>query len=288
MSSGKRVERNVVKPLVVAVALALPGAAALAASIDDVVKTRADQNIDEQYGRDSVYAFSRDAKPLKPEQQASHDMGFVGDAYHKTTGFLAGAWHKTTAMFSGDGKSYAANQYQNEPQRYGRAGGYAGSDRVAVLAAKSDTMATANTDSVKTGEDLDNAAATSGAATPSQDQPSSAAVGTQDPGVNAEPSATVDYKPTGPSVDNPNSAITRDENPPTVIRDESQPAMTREEIIVIEPADTAATTDETPLQPLDQSPAANDDVVHTSPMPPSDNGRADSASSQDELNSQTR
>ena len=69
MSSGKRVGRNVVKPLVVAVALALPGAAAFAASMDDVVKTRADQNIDEQYGRDSVYAFSRDAKPLKPEQQ---------------------------------------------------------------------------------------------------------------------------------------------------------------------------------------------------------------------------
>src|SRR6476659_990860 len=110
MSSGKRVGRNVVKPLVVAVALALPGTAAFAASMDDVVKTRADQNLDEQYGRDSVSAFSRDAKPRNPESQASLDMGFLGDAYHKRTGFVANAWHKTPAMFTGDGKTYAANQ----------------------------------------------------------------------------------------------------------------------------------------------------------------------------------
>jgi hypothetical protein len=33
-----------------------------------VVTTRADQNIYQQYGRDSVYAFSPDRKPQKPEQ----------------------------------------------------------------------------------------------------------------------------------------------------------------------------------------------------------------------------
>ena len=33
-----------------------------------VVTTRTDQNIYEQYGRDSVYAFSPDRKPQKPEQ----------------------------------------------------------------------------------------------------------------------------------------------------------------------------------------------------------------------------
>jgi len=56
------------KPLVLALAFALPASAALAASMDDVVKTRADQNIDQQYGRDSVYAFSPESKPLSPER----------------------------------------------------------------------------------------------------------------------------------------------------------------------------------------------------------------------------
>jgi len=283
MSSAKREGRTVVKPLVVAIALALPGAASFAASMDDVVKTRADQNIDEQYGRDSVYAFSRDAKPLKPEQQGSHDMGFIGDAYHKTTGFLAGAWHKTTSMFDRDRdgtKTYAANQYQLEPQRYGRAGGYVGSERVAVIAGTTDLTATANADTVKdanavkTGQELDNAAATSAPAI-TQDQPSSAAV-------TPEPSAPVNYEPTAPTVQEPNSAVTRDE---------SQPAITApvvQEQTVIERTDSAARTDELPPQPLDQSPAANGDVVRTSPMPPSDNGRADSANTSTELDSQTR
>jgi len=56
-----------------ALALALPGATAVAAQLDDVVKTQPDQNIDQQYGRDSVYAFSPDSKPLKPEQTAARD-----------------------------------------------------------------------------------------------------------------------------------------------------------------------------------------------------------------------
>jgi len=307
MSSGKRVGRNVVKPLVLAVALALPGTAAVAASMDDVVKTRADQNIDEQYGRDSVYAFSRDAKPLKPEQQGSHGLGFIGDAFHKTTDFMAGAWHKTTGMFTGgDGKTYAANQTQYVPQRYGRAGGYAGSDRVEVIAGTVDTTATANADTVKTGQDLDNAA--TGTATPVPDQPSSAAVAPTDPTMNSqegnavvtqqpsgaaenrdpsmntqEPSAAVDYTPIPPPVEEPNSAMPRDESQPVI----TAPAA-KEETIVTEPADSSAATDETPLQPLDQSSTGNDDVVHTSPMPPSDNGRADSADTQVDSSAPTR
>ena len=59
------------KPIVIALTLALPGSAALAASMNDVVETRADQNIDQQFGRDSVYGFSADKKPLKPEQTGS-------------------------------------------------------------------------------------------------------------------------------------------------------------------------------------------------------------------------
>src|SRR5262249_14383922 len=38
-----------------------------------VVTTRADQNIYQQYGRDSVYGFSPDRKPLKPEQTAARN-----------------------------------------------------------------------------------------------------------------------------------------------------------------------------------------------------------------------
>jgi len=37
------------------------------------VTTRADQNIYQQYGRDSVYGFSPDRKPFKPDQTASRN-----------------------------------------------------------------------------------------------------------------------------------------------------------------------------------------------------------------------
>jgi hypothetical protein len=39
-----------------------------AQSVKGVVTTRGDQNIYQQYGRDSVYGFSSDRKPLTPEQ----------------------------------------------------------------------------------------------------------------------------------------------------------------------------------------------------------------------------
>lgn len=66
MDSSVRKSRSQLKPLIVALTLALPGAALAAPA--DVVQTRADQNIDQQYGRDSVYAFSTDSKPLTPER----------------------------------------------------------------------------------------------------------------------------------------------------------------------------------------------------------------------------
>jgi hypothetical protein len=45
------------------------------------VLTRADQNIYQQYGRDSVYGFSPDRKPLKPEQTASRNANTQRDAF---------------------------------------------------------------------------------------------------------------------------------------------------------------------------------------------------------------
>ena len=108
----KSSKRNVIRPLVVAMALALPGSAALAAQMDDVVTTRADQNIDQQYGRDSIYAFSPDSKPLKPEQSASRDF----HPFAKMKSYAAEAWHKTTGVFKHpDSTSMNAAQAESQP-----------------------------------------------------------------------------------------------------------------------------------------------------------------------------
>jgi len=68
-----RPQRNVVRPVVLALALTLPLSAAVAVQMGDVVTTRADQNIDEQYGRDSVYALSPGSKQSMPGQTSSVD-----------------------------------------------------------------------------------------------------------------------------------------------------------------------------------------------------------------------
>ena len=76
-STSRRPKRSL-KPVVIALALVLPGSAALAASMGDIVTTRADQNIDQQYGRDSVYAFSLDKKPLTPERTSGSHAAQIG------------------------------------------------------------------------------------------------------------------------------------------------------------------------------------------------------------------
>jgi hypothetical protein len=292
-SNRSRMTRNMVKPIVVAVALALPGAAALAADMGNVVTTRVDQNIDEQYGRDSVYAFSRDAKPLKPEQQGSHELGFLGNAFHKTTGFVAGAWHKTTSMFNRDDGTHATYTTMNEPQRYGRAGGYIGSDRVAVIAGTADRTAIANADSVKTGQELDNAAATRGWAD-HRDQSTNSPAMTNPPNEPSVVTAPEVQDQTAPSASSDSvgapandSAMSRDESSPVI----TAPVVEEQRDMGNSPSDdsaadrAAASTEQTPM---DQSAAPADDVVRTSPTPASDNGRVDSATDQKELDSQTQ
>jgi len=54
-------------------AVALPASAGISAELADVVKTRSGQNIDQRYGRDSVYAFSAESKPLRPEQMGARN-----------------------------------------------------------------------------------------------------------------------------------------------------------------------------------------------------------------------
>src|SRR5262249_340541 len=167
------------------------GAAAVGAPMGDVVTTRADQNIDQQYGRDSVYAFSPESKPLKPEQTSSRETNpfgkiksYAAEGWQKTEDFASSAWHKTAGLFRHQPSSSAL--VQTEPQPYGRAGGYVGSDRIAVL--ESNTPPAANWQNVvTTGESKGNVADIHGEAHHAQ-TPSAAGVsgsgqrGIQSPG----------------------------------------------------------------------------------------------------------
>ena len=150
MNSSKRSRsgRYIARPVVIAVALSLPGAAALAEDVSNVVTTRADQNIDQQYGRESLYAFSRDAKPFTPEQTGSRQVGWLARSWDKTKAYAADTWHRTESFFT----QHSAAGTNPEPQRYGRAGGYVGSDRVAMLQATPAVAATPESTTVKTSE----------------------------------------------------------------------------------------------------------------------------------------
>jgi len=160
MNASPKRRPNAVKPIIAAVALALSGSV-YAASMDDVVKTRADQNIDQQYGRDSVYAFSIDAKPLKPEQQGtSSDAGifdkaksYAANAWDSTRNFAGNVWDKTTALVPHS----STTAVQHELQPYGRAGGYVGADRIAVLES-SDSLAANSQYVVRPGTEHGNVA----------------------------------------------------------------------------------------------------------------------------------
>ena len=65
---ARRKKGIALKPVALAVALALPNVGAFAASMQDVISTHAAQSIAEQYGRDSLYAFSPESRRFKPGQ----------------------------------------------------------------------------------------------------------------------------------------------------------------------------------------------------------------------------
>ena len=153
-SPQRIIEHSHIKPIALAIALALPGAAALAQPLSDVVTTRADQTVTQQYGRDSVYAFSPDAKPLTPAQTGARAGAFTeikqysANAWDKTKEYSAEAWDKTKAVLAP--KPGTLNP--NEPQRYGRAGGYVGADEIAVLnSTRAPTTSAQTPDTVKDG-----------------------------------------------------------------------------------------------------------------------------------------
>ena len=110
-----RVKPSLVKPLVLAVALTLPGTAAFAGSVNEDVSTRADQIIDQQYGRDSVFAvgLSRYSERMTPEQLSAQLSNWLD----KTKSFAGATWDKTKSLFTQE-----STVSSSEPQRYdGRA-----------------------------------------------------------------------------------------------------------------------------------------------------------------------
>ena len=145
---------SLLRPIVVAVALTLPGAAVLAAPMD--VHTRSVEANADNLGRagGSAYTDSRDAAIAAQQSQAGEA------AWDKTKAGAERAWDKTKA-----GAEHAWDKSKavattpptlppDEPQRYGRAGGFIGGEQFEVPQPGVTALpsAPANADAVKTGE----------------------------------------------------------------------------------------------------------------------------------------
>src|SRR5690242_4884364 len=126
---ARRKKGVALKPVALAVALALPNVGAFAASMQDVVSTRAAKSIAEQYGRDSLYAFSPESRRFKPGQNptSSSLLSRSGKSYgagtpdKKSSSAMHGSAHSLDLL-----PAY-------RPQPYGRAGGYIGWERVVMM-----------------------------------------------------------------------------------------------------------------------------------------------------------
>ncbi len=136
------------KTMVLAVAFTIPASVSLAAPVSEVVTTRDDQDIHQRYGRDSVYA-------VQIHQPAQTESRYSSDNSGSREGFVAGvsslgaaAWDKVSGLFE-PGPSAAA---QPQPLAFGRAGGYVGTDRLALLHAAG--PASGGSEPVTTGESL--------------------------------------------------------------------------------------------------------------------------------------
>jgi hypothetical protein len=128
------------KPIVLALALALPGSAALGAAIGDTVKTRADQNIDQQYGRDSVYGFSPDSKPLSPDRTSGphwfHKTGQKEAALNESQRAELGSGYTDSEMMSSgvmsrdEATSNAGSGYTDSEMMSQAGSGYTGGEAI--------------------------------------------------------------------------------------------------------------------------------------------------------------
>jgi len=109
MNSSAETRRRRVKSLALAFTLALPSAAIAVST--DVVKTRADQNIDQQYGRDSVYGFSPESKPLSPERTSGphwmqRTQAYNANADERYEGYLPKQQAEPVALNEPRGERY--------------------------------------------------------------------------------------------------------------------------------------------------------------------------------------
>src|SRR5262245_60901692 len=106
-------KRTALKPIAPAIALALPNVGSFAASMKDGVSTQAAQSVGEQYGRDSIYAFSADPGRFRPEHSRTRRFGGVNPQG-------TAAADKPSSSALGHSARSAGLLPPNRPQPYGR------------------------------------------------------------------------------------------------------------------------------------------------------------------------
>ena len=128
------------KPITFALALTLPGSFALAAATADVVKTRADQTIDQQYGRDSVYAFSPDSKPLSPERtlnarglRMSQPQSSASENSSVGSGYVGNEFSGDGSISADSVSSESAGSGYTDNVAYDAGSGYTGIEQLTVI-----------------------------------------------------------------------------------------------------------------------------------------------------------
>lgn len=122
---------HTIKTMALAVALTLPAGLSLAAPMSELVTTRENQDVYQQFGRDSVYAIqTRQPADTGPRYGSDGSSG-VGEVLAGIGAAGAAAWDRVTGLFDSDGSTHAGTP--PEPETYGRAGGYVGTDQLALL-----------------------------------------------------------------------------------------------------------------------------------------------------------
>lgn len=122
---------HTIRTMALAVALTLPAGLSFAAPVGEVVTTRDDQDIHQQFGRDSVYAIQTRQPADTESRSAASGSNGVGEFFAGVGAAGAAAWDRVTGIFEPGGSTAAVAQ--SEPQMYGRAGGYVGADQIALV-----------------------------------------------------------------------------------------------------------------------------------------------------------
>jgi hypothetical protein len=132
---------HTIRNAVLAVALTVPAGVSLAASMSEVVTTRENQDVHQQFGRDSIYAIQTRQPADTGSRSSSNSSSGIGEFFAGVGASGAAVWDRMTGMFEPSDSTAAASQ--PEPEVYGRAGGYVGTDQLALLA-RAEPAATAS------------------------------------------------------------------------------------------------------------------------------------------------